>query len=384
MALISKQQIEELVNFHNTDCISIFIPTHRYGKDVSEGKDALLLKNQVRELKEKLKKKGKHVREIDQLLAPVEELISDGPFWSYQSDGLAIFLADNYFQKYTVPIHFEAFHYLSNEFYIKPLMPILIDDERFFVLTLKLDEVSLYEGSNYSMQDVIIEDLAPSRLEEVVGYDFEQRTLQFRGKPVQKGSMSFHGHGEGKNEHKNEILRYFRAVNDGLMKMLHDELPPMVVACLDHHFAIYKEVNTYTNLFPKPIAKNPSDLDVIELHGMARELLHPYFDKRRQERMAKFSQFNETGRTSSSISEIIPAALEGKIEVLFVENKADVFGVYNPNKSEVTTEEEHHTGNVSLLNLAATQVYLHGGQIYLLEKEEMPWNHSKVHALYRY
>lgn len=384
MALISKQQIDELVNVHDTDCLSIFIPTHRYGVDVSQGKDTLALKNQLKEVRHKLETKGKDQRGINELLRPIEELLEDKQFWSYQSDGLAIFRSNAYFRKFVVPVHFEAFNYLSHEFYIKPVMPLLADDERFFVLALKLDEVSFYEGSDYSMQDVIIEDITPTRLEEVVGFDYEQKSLQFRGQQEGMGHAMFHGHGKATDERKNEILRYCRAVNDGLMTMLHDEKPPLVVACLEYLFPIYKEVNSYTNLFPKAITKNPAELEVPLLHEHARELLRPYFDKKRQEKLELFSQFNETDRTSSDISEIVPAALEGKIDALFLENKADIFGIYNPNKNEVTTEQEHTEGNVSLMNLAATQVYLQGGQIYLLDKEDMNWNSSKVHALYRY
>jgi hypothetical protein len=54
MSLITKKEIVELHDVNQENCISIFIPTHRAGKKVLQQEDSLALKNQLKEVKNKL------------------------------------------------------------------------------------------------------------------------------------------------------------------------------------------------------------------------------------------------------------------------------------------------------------------------------------------
>ena len=135
--------------------------------------------------------------EIERFIMPIDELVHESEFWRNQSDGLAIFLSEENFNKFTVPVQFDPFNYVSNEFYIKPLVPLFQGEELFYLLELKMDEVKFYECTKYSITEVYIEDLTPSRLEERVGYEHKEKNLQFRSQKM--GSVSegmFHGHGE--------------------------------------------------------------------------------------------------------------------------------------------------------------------------------------------
>jgi hypothetical protein len=384
--MITKKKVLELSEIRSAFCISIFIPTHRAGKETISGKDALNLKNQLKDVRLKLENKGLSVNDIEKFLKPIEDLVNDNEFWRHQSDGLAIFLSDNLYEKYTVPVYFEAFNYVSNEFYLKPLIPLFNGDGLFYLLTLKMDDVKFYEGTRHNVTEIIIDDLVPSQLEDSVGYDYEQKSLQFRTQQGNKGEGMYHGHGDSESELKNELMKYFRQIDKGLMTFLHDDQkPPLVVCCLDFHFPNYRKINSYQNIFPQHISGNPADKDVFLLHEVAWELLQPYFNKTRQEKMDQFSQFLGKGKASSDLNEILPAALAGKVDTLFLENKADIFGIYNPSTQEIKIQDTHQVANVSLMNLVAMEVLLKGGTVYLFEKEEMPdASFSKINALFRY
>jgi hypothetical protein len=382
--MINKKDIARLSKVEDTLCVSIFIPTHRAGEAVRKNADAILLKNQWKEVAEKLKNEGLPPLEIDQVAQPILELIDNTEFWSHQSDGLALFLSKEGLEKFTLPIAFEAFNYVSNEFYLKPLMPMFVGDGRFFLLTLSLNDVQFFEGTRHSITPVKIADLTPARLEEVVGYDYKQKNLQFRSPQGVLGQGAFHGQGEGKDDRKNEILRFFRAVDKGLLTMLHDENAPMVVACQDYLFPMYKEANSYKHLVDKHIAANLNDVGPVYLHEMAWEKLAPQFDQERRDKIDRFMEVHGTGQTAIETAEVLQAAMMGKTDTLFLENRTDIWGTYNPNNHTVKIDEEHHASNVSLMNLAATQVFLQGGKVYLMEKEEMPDDTAKMNALFRY
>jgi hypothetical protein len=383
--MITKKKVLELSEIHSTFCISIYIPTHRAGKETISGQDAINLKNQLKDIKLKLGQQGMSTQDIEKFIKPVNDLVNETEFWRYQSDGLAIFISDNLFEKYTVPVNFEEYNYVSTEFYLKPLMPLFNGDGLFYLLTLKIDDVKFYEGTRHSITEIIVDDLVPSKLEDSVGYDYEQKSLQFRSQQGNKGEGMFHGHGDSETELKNELVRYFREIDKGLMTILHDDQkPPLVVCCSDSHFPIYQEVNSYQNLFTQYISGNPADKNVVLLHDEAWELLQPYFSKTRQEKLDQFLEFVGTGKSSSEISEILPAAFEGKVDTLFLDKRADIFGIYNPSTQEIKIRDSQQIPNISLINLVAMKVLIKGGTVYLFEKEDMPDFSSEINALFRY
>lgn len=385
--MITKQEVLKLADEKSSNCVSIYIPTHRAGEETLQGEDKIKLKTQLKHVKAKLESKGLTDKEIEELIAPVNDLINDSEFWRHQSDGLAIFLSENTFKKYTVPVYFEEFNYVSDEFYLKSLMPLFNGDGMFYLLALKGDKVEFYEGTRHTMTEVVTPDDVPSRLEDVVGYDFEQKNLQFRsGQQGDNKAGMYHGAGEGKAEELNEMKRYFRAVNDGIMKMLHDDQkPPLVLCCQDFQYPIYKEVNTYQNLHEDYVSGNPDDKDIDQLHEEAWKLLQPHFDKEKKDKLDLYKEYIGTGKASADVNMIIKAAVEGRIDSLFVQNGAEIFGDYDTNKQEADIQEKPTENNISLLNLIAIKVFEKDGTIYILEEEEMPdENHKTLNAVYRY
>ena len=384
MTTINKKDIERLSQFHSSNCISIYIPTHQSGKDVIEKLDPKALKNELKNVKMKLLQNELSANEIETLVAPIHELIDNSGFWRKQSDGLAIFLGNGFFESYNLPIHFEPFNNVSKSFYLKHLMPMFVGDGTFYFMTLQLEDVKLYKMTRESVSEIKINHLIPDRLEESVGYDYEEKGLQFRNQQVGYGSVTYHGHAESDHDHKNEILRYFREINKGLMTILIDENSPMLIAGQDYLFSIYKEVNTYKYLLDYHISYDSEESDKMLLHEKAWKIMGPIFDKERIEKIENFKKFDSSNRTSSDINEILPSALQGKIDTLFIENGKDIFGIYDEVKDKVEVRENAEITHVSLLNMAAIKTFLKGGKVYLMENDDMPNPYSKVNALYRF
>jgi len=80
----------------------------------------------------------------------------------------------------------------------------------------------------------------------------------------------------------------------------------------------------------------------------------------------------------------LPAALQGKIDTLFVRKDQDIFGIYDAINHHVEIREDQEKTHVSLLNMAAVKTFLQGGTVYVMEKDDMPNPFSKVNALYRF
>jgi hypothetical protein len=385
MSLISEKDLEKLINVQDKTCVSIFIPTQRAGKEVLEEKNKTHLKSLWKDVGNELKEKGVSEAKIQEIGKPIENLINDKSFWRHQSDGLAIFAAEGFFEKYTLPVNFETHTYISNEFYIKPLVPMFSGDERFYLLALQLEEVELYEATSYSIGKVEVADLIPSRLEERVGFDYKEKHLNFRSQNSGGENTIFHGQGGASEEvRKEEINKYFRAIDKGLDTVLHDERVPLVVATQDYLFPIYKKVNTYKHLFEKVIPGNPSDSDIFGLHEKALQILEPVMEKTKRTKMKKFNELNNTEKTGVSISDILPAVQQGKVDTLFLQNRSEVWGTYNKDNMAVNIEDNQQDGNYSLMNWATKEVLKQGGNVFLIPEAQMPDKNSKMNALYRF
>ena len=123
---------------------------------------------------------------------------------------------------------------------------------------------------------------------------------------------------------------------------------------------------------------------MLDLHEKALKIFEPYFEKTKREKLKKFEDLNQTVKTSTSVHDIIPAIIQGKVDTLFLEDKTDIWGIYNENSMAVEIQDEQSPKNISLMNLAAKAVVKHGGNVFLLEHDEMPEKNSKMNALFRF
>ncbi|HLN22239.1 MAG TPA: hypothetical protein VK213_14185 [Bacteroidales bacterium] len=382
---IMKDDLYRLSGYHNTSCISIYLPTHRGGVETLNGQDAINLKNQAKDVRNKLIANGLISRDIEGLMNPLTSLVEDPDFWRHQSDGLAIFISEDIFEKFTVPVKFEEQNYVSSEFYVKPLIPLYNNTGTYFLLTLKKEGPKFYEGNRYGIIPVDVEGIIPSRLEDSVGYDFKQKQLQFRTQIGGNKPGSFHGHGESEVKNKNELQTYFRDIDRGIMNLLNKKQDiPLVLCCLDYYYPVYREVCTHKNLYPGFISSNPADLDNLQLHEKACMLLEQYFNSDLSTSRERFLIGLDKGKSSTELKEIVMSAVHGKIDTLFIEKNSDAYGIYDPANGNVYIQEEHTLSNVSLMNLTAKKVFEQGGIVYLLERNEMPDGSSDMNALYRY
>jgi hypothetical protein len=383
MALISQEEFKKITDFKQDICVSIFIPTQRGGKEVLEQKNKKHLKSTWDQVKRELEGRSVSAEKIKSIGKPIEALLEDSEFWRHQSDGLAIFSSEGFFEKYTVPVNFEAHHYISNDFYVKPLAPLTTDDGRFYLLAVQQDNVEFYEATKNTIGEIYVEDLTPSQLEDRVGYDFEEKNRKQKTQNSTMGTSTSHGYDAANRDDKNEILRFFNAIDKGLHEVLRDENVPLVVACQDYLFPIYKEANSYKNLFDQVVPGNPSDTDMLGLHEKALKVMEPHLEKKKRSKLESFNELTPD-KTSSSISDIIPAAYEGKVDTLFLENRSEVWGTYDEQNRKVEVSKEQSSDNTSLMNLAAAKVIETGGSVFLIESAFMPEKEAKVNAIFRY
>ena len=318
-----KEQFTALVARDGGRCVSLYMPAHRSGQEVLQQEDRLNLKNLIKQIRLDLAERGFDRPHIDTFLQPLEDLSVDAKFWHHQSEGLAVFLGSDFFLTLHLPFPVDPFYYLSYEFYLKPLIPLFMGDGQFYLLTLSLEDLHLYEGDREGLHNVEMPSPLPKKMVEVVGSDVEEKISGFHGQSVH------HGQGDGKDDRKDEILEYFREVDRRVMEALEGERAPLVLAGLDHLVALYRQANHYSNLYPEVLTGNPRYTPRPELHKRAWDMLAFHFDRDRQVKMDQLLQWQGTGKTSTSIHEIVTAALGGRDDTLFLVRGQKIWGTYD-------------------------------------------------------
>lgn len=382
---ISIEKLKELAQVQEPCCISIFMPTHKAGQEVNEGLDPKNLKNHIKSIHQKLKAYPlKKEKEIEEIIDPLHRLLEDTLFWKHQSDGLAIFRNRKQFDVYTLPLPFDPFIYVNDHFYPMPLIPYINDDCRFYLLCLSLGNIKMYEGFPHQIKELEVKELLPEKLEEVVGYDYREKNLQFRTGQTGREQTMFHGHGKGKEDAQTEILKFFKAVNNGVMKIVHDKKIPLVVATVDHLMPLYQKTNDYKYLYDGFIAGNPENEPPEVLHKKARALLKNYSNQEKDEKLTAFKQMLSSHKASSIEDEIISAAINQRVDTLFVRKREELWGSYDNENNRVLKPDKTHGHGSCLLNMTAMNVILNNGKVFLTEPEDMPEPATKLNAIFRF
>jgi hypothetical protein len=380
MELLSRAELETLIEEPEGLCVSIFLPTHRAGAQTQQ--DPIRLKNLLGEAEERLLAKGLRTQEVAGLLEPARELLADSVFWRHQSDGLAVFLSSGVFRYYRLPLNFEDLVVVADRYNLKPLLPLLTGDGQFYVLALSQNEVRLLRATRHSVSEVELEDI-PESLADTLRYDDQEKQLQFHtGTAGGRGGRAAIFHGHGPDDPKDDILRYFRQIDRGVQELLKGSQAPLVLVGVDYLLPIYREASRYPHTIEEGVTGNPESLRPEDLHERAWDAVRPRFSEAQQNAAARYRQLAGTGQTSRDVREIVAAAYYGRVETLFVASGAQQWGVFDPDTGEVDLHEG--LGGEDLLDFAAIQTVLQQGTVYVTHPENMPTEDATAASVFRY
>lgn len=385
MNLVRMDDIKNLISPHEAPCVSIYMPTHRSGKDTEQ--DPIRFKNLLRRAEDELVSTGLRQPDAAAFLDRVRPLLEDSSFWRHQSDGLAVFICRDDHRHYRVPFEFPEMAVVNERFYIKPLVPLITNDGRFYVLAFSKGQVRVLQGTRDSIAELDLEGL-PEGIADALRFDLPQKQLQFHTEAPSRGGrrdVMYFGSGDADPDMKNAIKQYFQQVDKGLQPLLREERAPLVLAGVDYLHPIYKEANSYKHLVEEGISGNPDHLSAQELHDKAWRIVQPQFQAEQDRVAARFEELmgQESKHASDSFLDVVPAAYHGRVEALFVPLRVQQWGTFNPDTSEVVLHDEQQPGDQDLLDYAAMQTLATGGIVYGTAPENVP-GESGLAAVFRY
>ena len=132
---------------------------------------------------------------------------------------------------------------------------------------------------------------------------------------------------------------------------------------------LWGETSDYKMLLDQFVHGNPDHLSPAELHAKAWPLVKPALGGYRkwcEQRMAE----SQGAKLASSLRDIVPAAISGRISALFIDCKRSRWGQYDPANNAVVLHMQRQAGDQDLVELAAVETMRNGGDVFDLRPEE--------------
>lgn len=388
MDIFKQTDLKELIETSGELCVSLYMPTHRFGREQQQ--DPIRFKNLVARAQEKLLDSGLRRPEVQALLRPAESLLEDEDFWQHQSDGLAVFLSPDSSRTYRLPSNFDEIAVIAETFHIKPLLPLLVKNGQYYILALSLNEIRMFLGTRDTINELELPDV-PTSMQEALYMDDPEKHLDFHtstknpSTPGGRPAM-FHGQGvQADEQDKENILRYFKLVDNGLSDLLDGITIPIVLAGVDYLLPIYRQANTYPNLLKEELEGNPEELDAKELHKSTWKLVEPIFLEEQKQALEQLEQLHGQGNklASADLKTVVKAAHFGQVETLFVPLGIQKWGRYDSRQNKVIVDSKSDSENEDLLDYAAMQTISNSGQVYAVQPENLPGD-GDLAAILRY
>ncbi len=382
MDVLSLPDLKELSGHTGGPLVSMYMPTQPFGPD-SQIENVGRLKNLLKSASAQLAEMGLRPTEIDAVLDPVRQLSDDRPFWLRAEEGLALF-ADGGVRVFRLPEAPPEMVVVGTQYHLRPLLQLLGRDRHYYLLTLSQNRARLLRGSVAGLAEVDLGD-APSSLADALKWtDFEKQSLQYHSATngVSGGRRSPVFHGSGEPDPKDEIMRYFRDIDRALVEHVKDGAP-LILAGVDYLLPLYHEINSYPALSERAVIGNPESLGDETLHERSADIAAEAFSAEQRHAVQRVDELWATPRATSDPEIFVLAAVHGRVEALFVNNEAELWGTVDEKANSVDIHSLRQPADDDLLDLAALRTILAGGSVFSVPPSEMPRDGAAV-ALFRY
>ena len=383
MILFEKEFLKELMTAQEPPCLSLYQPTHRMHPDNQQ--DPIRFGNLVKELEQSLATKFPEEK-IRQLLEPFELMAGDRDLWNHTLEGLVVLRSPAIFRIYGLQRSVPELAIVADSFHTKPLQRYVQTADRYQVLGLSLNAVTLYEGNRYVLDKIDLPREVPATIEEALGSELTDPhlTVATYGGTTAQGTNMVHGHGGKKDEMDVDSERFFRTVDRAVHE--HCSRPsglPLMLAALPEHHNLFQKVSRNPFLLKNGIRINPESQSDEALRKAAWEVWEPQFQQKLSDLSDKYKLAEATSMGTTDIREAAKAAAAGRVDKLLIEEGKLVPGKISVENGSIEEGDLADPGVDDLLDDLGALVIDRGGEVIVLPSEKIP-SETGLAAIYRY
>jgi hypothetical protein len=367
MDILNARILTRLHDEHGGVRISMFLPTHRGGPQLARNR--IRLKNLLRRAEQALREDGMSA----EMLEPARHLLDLGRVWERPGDGLAIFVWPGGIRHFRIPLRPPELVAVGDRFLVRPLLPLLTAGGHFYVLALNQDDIRLFKGTPYRLDEVTVDGLALA-----VWATMPRRRTRVQAFVADRGGIGSRAvFGGIEDDPTPLVLQHFRRVDRALRETLQAETAPVVLAGIRSTQALYRQVNTYPRLVGEGVDGNYRDLSLERLHRLAWPLAEPVLREDETAAADTYRKLRGTGRTSNDPAAVGVAAGQGRVETLFVRTDKPPAG------TPPIIRLLEKAGAADRVDCVAISTLRHDGAVYAVPGDRMP-DTTTMAAVLRY
>jgi hypothetical protein len=363
-------------------CLTILFSLKR--SESNDRRALITLKSALQDAENRLKAMDVNEDEIRKMLAPVREFESEPEGWVNAGQSLAIFRSPDVFRWFGIPHEVREEVVVADHFFVLPMLTALTGEKQFYILALSQKRMRLLRCTERSSEEVPIAEGIPESYEEF---------LQMRRPEVAENDHADAGASQGKDrggmsnadrdKADEHLYHYYQQISKGLEDMLRDDPAPIVAAAVEYEIGVFRRATKLTNLAEQAVFGAPDGLKGGDLHARALEAVAPEWERPLQRALDLYERQGGSDRASANPRHVVKAAFEARVAHLFVAEGARLSGNFDETAHRVHVSRQHRSGDEDLINAAALQTLLNGGDVFVIPRERVP-EQSDLAAVLRY
>jgi hypothetical protein len=383
IGIVPKELFTYLSTYRSAICVSIVMPAHKAGVEVNQHVDQKAFKFALLQVEKILAQRNTDPSTINKIMKPGYELVADEDIWHNMSDGLAVYMAEDFMKFIRLPGTVSNEVVVNNSFSVMQLVPFMVRIEYFYILDLNKRKCRFFKADYFGIEHIPVDDL-PTAVDDVVHFENKDNEKLFRLSGSGSKAANYHGIGAGKPDDKENIALYLEEVDDTLWNThLHASNAPLLLSGLEYQVSIYRSVSKYKNIWPEALTGNHQFDESADIYKKAMEVMKPFFDQPLKNALEEFGNKSATNLTSTRSQDIIPAAFYGRISHLFVQKDAHVWGTFNEENGELRLTDTEKENAENLADRAVAKTIENGGSVFMLDSRQMPGT-GVLAAVFRY
>lgn len=337
-------------------------------------REQIKFKNQLKKVQDLLKKECNEATG-DALIEQMEKVPNDKSFWSVNKGTVAFFFTPDETYYYRLSTRIQDSVEIGERPNVLPILQEFQYIDNYYLLCLNYDRFSLYKGMLDKIEPLELPEDAPSTIEEVMGYEYSDPQQITGGRA---GSSNVHGTTELSDEREKDMKTYYLTIDHFIFEnYTRDTQLPLVLFALTENQAAFREVSKNKKLSEERIESSPSQLNHQQIEKEVAKLSERVIKNCHDAILSRFRETAPQYKLEDQLQDMVIASIEGRIDILFIDNNAEVKGSIKQNG------RLDYGGNNNILNQIALNVMSTDGKVYVLEKEQMP-EMKDIAAILRY
>lgn len=354
--MIDKSLIRRLAEISEEWCLSLYLPKEK--QDDHYELDQLRLNKALAEAATHLQTRGMQKEDAERMLESARLLLKGEPFFNrYQAGVVAVFLSPSHLETVDIPVLDEEMVYVGKEFYLRPVLSLLNEMQHYFLMAIDQDNALLFEGAQNGIAQ--IGNLIPLVAATV-------------GMPAEEA-----GKAEGRY-----LKKLYERLDEKVRELISEERAPLVLGGTEQRTQLFREISRYPNILAKTVDYEADSDDRETLHKRVKPIFEEYLQEQKKAKRRFFVKEMLKGNASISLTDILAAAVDGRVATLFMDKDEFATGQYKAAIKYAKVDEQPDEDHTALFNLAAINTFLKGGEVYDMGREDMPDSTTPINATF--